>query len=708
VGSAEEFGPYVVYEQLGLGGMATVHRAETQGIAGFSKQVALKRMLPSVAADANLVKSFIREARLASHLRHANVAQTYDLGKVGDTYFIAMELVPGRNLREVLKHCAQTRRNMPLPIALNIVSQICDALDYAHNLCDESGQPLGIIHRDVSPSNVILGEAGIAKLIDFGIAKASSGGMQTMSGTIKGKFSYMAPEYLMGHIDWRADLFAVGVIVHELLSNKPLFQGTDDMDTLYRVKDMPILPPSRFNPAVPPEVDSIVMTALERDPNRRWQQASAMRAALTTESARLGLVVQNLQIETWLDEAFAGGGHDLEAPEISMGGSTMELSKGSVPDDFLGAAADSMSTLVRPQGSQPIQAQGTPVIKDDSPTLSERQGTPPPTTTPARASSPRPRPSQNVVPRGEFGDNPGSWDDPPTRADASMVDEIAQSALARRDDQRTMKGAGVDALGQKTLVGAPSADLLHQNFSEETVANAAAMRSLADSPLAREEGMEAQTLTKMPRAETGATDPDGVAADSKRREEFEQQLDTSPRRKTPRPQPAVSPLTDVAKIRDDIPTTDDIPARRDSTPRPIVRPTPPSGPPLLAPPSGARTKPIMAAPPAPVPPAPAPVMKTRLGADSPPMLAPPSGARTRPHMPRASDSDAGSQAITSSPDISVSDVLADLGHRPSRPSMPSMPTAPRSFGSTFLLMLLVLLVAGGAAAVVYFALPYFS
>ncbi|HTL34048.1 MAG TPA: serine/threonine-protein kinase, partial [Kofleriaceae bacterium] len=392
MGSAEEFGPYVVYEQLGLGGMATVHRAETQGIAGFSKQVALKRMLPNVAADANLVKSFIREARLASHLRHANVAQTYDLGKVGDTYFIAMELVPGRNLREVLKQCAATKRNAPLPIALNIVAQICDALDYAHNLCDETGQPLGIIHRDVSPANVIIGESGIAKLIDFGIAKASSGGMQTMSGTIKGKFSYMAPEYLMGHIDWRADLFAVGVIAHELLSNKPLFQGKDDMDTLYRVKDMPILPPSRFNPAVPPEVDSIVMTALERDPNRRWQQASAMRAALTTECARLGLVAQNLQIETWLDETFAGGTDDLEAPEISMGGgSTVELSKGSVPDDFLGAAADSMSTLVRPAGSQPIQAQGTPIThaKDDSPTLTERKGTPPPTL--ERASSPRPR-----------------------------------------------------------------------------------------------------------------------------------------------------------------------------------------------------------------------------------------------------------------------------------------------------------------------------
>ncbi|HUS31905.1 MAG TPA: serine/threonine-protein kinase [Kofleriaceae bacterium] len=689
MGSAEEFGPYVVHEQIGLGGMATVHRAETQGIAGFSKQVALKRMLPNVAADANLVKSFIREARLASHLRHANVAQTYDLGKVGETYFIAMELVPGWNLREILKHSAQTKRNMPLPIALNIVNQICDALDYAHNLCDETGQPLGIVHRDVSPSNIILGEGGVAKLIDFGIAKASTSGMQTMSGTIKGKFSYMAPEYLMGYLDWRGDLFAVGVIAHELLSNKPLFQGKDDMDTLYRVKDMPILPPSRFNPLVPPEIDNIVMTALERDPNRRWQQASAMRSALTTETARLSLVAQNQEIDVWLDQTFAGGADDLEAPEISLGGSTMELSKGSVPDDFLNAAADSVSTLVRPVGSQPIQAQGTPVARDSSPTLGDRPSRQM-NAQKSRAESPRPpsrppsRPSQNVVPRGEFGDTAQNrdWgDDPPTRADASAVDQIAQSSLARRDDQRTMKGAGIDGLSQRTLVSAPPAELLaQQSFTEETVANAAAMRSLADSPLARDESLEAPTLTNTKRATTDVTDADGVAAES-RRDEFAQHVDTTPRRPTPRPQPAASPLTNVPKIRDEATTTQDAPPRRDSG----LRPSSPS------------------APPAPGP------LRTTLGVSAPPPIVH-SGARTRPHIPKASaEIEVGSSAIVA--EVSVSDVLADLGHRPTAHTPAkgaAMPMAPKSGGSSFLLMLLVLIVAGGAAAVVYFALPYFT
>jgi serine/threonine protein kinase len=300
----EAFGPYIVYEQLGVGGMAQVHRAVAANDA-FQRSVALKRMLSHIASSEDMVKSFVREARLASYLRHENVAQTYDLGRVDDTYFIVMELITGRNLREVLRHCGVTTGPMPVQFALNILNQVCDALDYAHNLCDETGQPLGIIHRDVSPSNVIVSETGVVKLIDFGIAKASGGGMQTMSGTLKGKFAYMAPEYIGGRIDARADLFAVGVIAHELLTNRPLFTGRDDIDTLGRVRDMRIAPPSKKNPLVPPEIDDIVMTALERDPERRWQHATALRTALTTLTKRLGLVASNAQVVQWLDWAFS-------------------------------------------------------------------------------------------------------------------------------------------------------------------------------------------------------------------------------------------------------------------------------------------------------------------------------------------------------------------------------------------------------------------
>jgi len=333
----EEFGPYVVYEQLGIGGMAQVHRAVS---ASFPQPVALKRMLSHIASSEDMVKSFVREARLASYLRHDNVAQTYDLGRVGDVYFIVMELITGRNLRAVLRHCGATTGPMPVPVALNILNQICDALDYAHNLRDEHGQPLNIIHRDVSPSNVIVSDSGLVKLIDFGIAKASGAGMQTMSGTLKGKFAYMAPEYIAGRLDARADLFAVGVIAHELLTNRPLFTGRDDIDTLTRVRDMRIEPPSRKNPNVPPEIDDVVMTALARDPDRRWQHATALRSALTTLTQRLGLVASNTQVVQWLDWAFThkrkprppvepdtetDAGPMAEEPSISIEQCTVEL-----------------------------------------------------------------------------------------------------------------------------------------------------------------------------------------------------------------------------------------------------------------------------------------------------------------------------------------------------------------------------------------------
>ena len=300
---AEEFGPYLVYEQLGVGGMAQVHRAVVKG-SDPPRPVALKRMLAHIASNEEMVKSFVREARLASYLRHQNVPQTYDLGRVGDVYFIAMELITGRNLREVLMHCARTTGPMPVRIALNILNQICDALDYAHNLCDDTGEPLGIIHRDVSPSNVIVSETGVVKLIDFGIAKGSAASMQTMSGKLKGKFAYMAPEYFAGQIDARADLFAIGVIAHELLTNRPLFSGRDDVDTMKRVRSMPLAPPSQNNPRVPLEIDDIVMTALARDPDRRWQHATALRTALTTLTHRLDQVATNAEVVQWLDWAF--------------------------------------------------------------------------------------------------------------------------------------------------------------------------------------------------------------------------------------------------------------------------------------------------------------------------------------------------------------------------------------------------------------------
>jgi serine/threonine protein kinase len=296
------FGRYLIGEELGDGGMATVHRAEMLCAAGVRKAVALKRMHSELAADPELVAAFVREAQLATRLAHPNIAQPYELGRVDNTYFIAMELVTGPTLADIIKRGAR----VPLAIAVDILIQLCDALEHVHELRDDGGRSLGVIHRDVSPSNVILSSTGTVKLIDFGIAKLRSNRAATEAGVLKGKHAYLAPEYTYGRLDQRADLFAVGVVAHELLTGQRLFRASREVDAIRAVRERAIEPPSRLASHVPRELDAIVLRALERDPTRRWQSASAMRAALTRLVRERGLAVRGREIHDWLRHDFHG------------------------------------------------------------------------------------------------------------------------------------------------------------------------------------------------------------------------------------------------------------------------------------------------------------------------------------------------------------------------------------------------------------------
>lgn len=295
------FGSYTVYEQLGKGGMATVHRAERQ-VRGGTQQVALKRLIPTLQRE--IVNLFLDEARLLRYLNHPNIAATYDSGKVFGTYFIAMEYVPGPTLKDLVLHCGATVGAVPQPITLNLAAQLCDALDHAHNQCDEHGSPLGIIHRDITPSNIIVSDSGLLKLIDFGLAKAKVSSEETAQGVIKGKFGYVAPEYLGGKLDHRADLWAVGIIMYELLTSRRLFDGADAFETMMRIRNLPIPRPSIGNPRVTPELDEIVMTALERNPARRWQSAAMMRAAIRRVIEQPGNFVDNRHVIDWVKWVF--------------------------------------------------------------------------------------------------------------------------------------------------------------------------------------------------------------------------------------------------------------------------------------------------------------------------------------------------------------------------------------------------------------------
>ena len=282
--------------------MATVHRAELPQRDGTKKQIALKRLNPTYQKE--LVALFLDEARLLRYLHHPNIADTYDSGKVFGTYFIAMEYVKGPTLKELVAHCGETVGSVPQEITVTLAAQLCDALDHAHNRCDEKGTPLGIIHRDITPSNIILSDKGLVKLIDFGLAKAKVSSEETGQGIIKGKFGYLAPEYLGGKLDHRADIWAVGIIMYELLTSRRLFDGKDAFETMTRVRSMPIPRPSIGNPRVTPELDRIVMSALERNPERRWQTAAAMRDALRQVVGQPGYQIDGEHIAEWVRWVF--------------------------------------------------------------------------------------------------------------------------------------------------------------------------------------------------------------------------------------------------------------------------------------------------------------------------------------------------------------------------------------------------------------------
>jgi serine/threonine-protein kinase len=277
-----QFGKYTLFERIGRGGMAEVYKGRIQGPAGFERVFVVKRILPHLSDDASFIKMFVEEAKLSARLNHPNIVHIFELGAVEGEYFISMEYIRGHDLSETMRSIWKALGAPRPELVAYIGREACRGLAYAHNLTDENGRPLGMIHRDVSPSNVMLSYEGAVKMLDFGIAKAlGDGAEQSKSGTLKGKYAYMAPEQTEGdNIDNRSDIFACGIVLHEVLTGRRLFKGQNDVQTIERVRRCDVPPPSAQNPGVPPELDDIVLKALERDPARRWSNAADMADAL--------------------------------------------------------------------------------------------------------------------------------------------------------------------------------------------------------------------------------------------------------------------------------------------------------------------------------------------------------------------------------------------------------------------------------------------
>jgi serine/threonine protein kinase len=272
------FGKYELIDRLGRGGMADVWRARVAGPQGFERVLVLKRILPHLVEDKKARELFEREARVISRLSHANIVKVFEFGEVDGEYYLTMEYVEGRDLAAVIRAGGATPG-----LAALVIRDVCRALAYANKLCDEKGTPLRILHRDISPSNIMIGYDGAVRLLDFGIAKALADprDKRTAKGTIRGKFGYIAPEIIDGvEADGRADLFSVGVVLHEALVGKRLFRGASDLETLALVKRAVIPTPLSLNPSVPPALDAATMRALERDREKRFDDGNHMAEAL--------------------------------------------------------------------------------------------------------------------------------------------------------------------------------------------------------------------------------------------------------------------------------------------------------------------------------------------------------------------------------------------------------------------------------------------
>ena len=285
----QQFGKYSLTRRLAFGGMAEIFLASLQGAQGFQKKVVLKRILPQFGTDPQFVSMFIDEAVIAARLTHPNVVQIYDFGDVDGVYFIAMEYVDGADLRQLVRN-AVTKGRLLLPAEVAALGEgICAGLSYAHNFADDDGTPLRIIHRDISPHNIMVSRSGEAKVTDFGIAKAEARATRTATGTIKGKVAYMAPEQARGEpIDKRCDQFAVGLVLWEALTGERMFRGDSDLEMIRQVVACDTRPPSDLRAGVPSELDAIIMRSLRREREHRYDDLTEMQQDLARFRFSLG------------------------------------------------------------------------------------------------------------------------------------------------------------------------------------------------------------------------------------------------------------------------------------------------------------------------------------------------------------------------------------------------------------------------------------
>jgi serine/threonine protein kinase len=493
------YGKYRLIEPIACGGMAEVWRAEAPGPEGFVKEVALKLVRAGAGAGAggDFVKMFVHEARLASRLTHANIVQVFDFDEVDGEYYIAMELVRGKTLREVLDRCRGQGVRLGLPRAVHIVAEVARALAYAHGL-EDGGRPVGLVHRDVSPQNVLLSFEGEVKLADFGIARAMDAVEVTAPGAIKGKAAYMAPEQARGEdVDARADVFAAGVVLWELCSGRRLFARDSEANTLAALLGGdPPSPPSAWNEEVPAELDTLVMGALERDPARRTRSAEELSQGLAELRLRLAARANDLDLRAFMRRLWPRG------PEpVRRKGQTIVCPASPVP---AARVQDELSTrtLQRPAGGEARRSSLLAVLVagclaagalGGSAALARREGKGSPWAAAALTTSTTtaPHPDGPAAVRPVLNTSPAVTAPHPDPAAAARRDLIAttpQHRVAFADPTRpaARPAPSLSAAGEAPAMAASTAEVPRPR-SRTPVAAAIAMRDRAPRPMRADE-----------------------------------------------------------------------------------------------------------------------------------------------------------------------------------------------------------------------------
>jgi serine/threonine-protein kinase len=304
-GEGERLDRFELVAELASGGMATVYLARLLGVAGFQRLVAIKRLHPHLAKEPDFIQMFLDEARLAARIHHPNVVSIQEVGQSAQGYYLVMDYVEGDTFARLLSRAAQAKTQIPWGVTIRILLDTLAGLHAAHELTDDLGQPLALVHRDVSPQNILIGADGIARITDFGVARAASRLSTTRSGQLKGKLAYMAPEQARGEeIDRRADIFSCGIVLWEALALKRLFKGNGEAATLNLVLHEPIAPPSKYQPDIPSALEAVCMKALERDVDKRWATAAKFADELERVARSLSCIGSVRDVAACLESVF--------------------------------------------------------------------------------------------------------------------------------------------------------------------------------------------------------------------------------------------------------------------------------------------------------------------------------------------------------------------------------------------------------------------